>query len=77
MSPVKVFKSTRSHPTQLLNASLRHFSQETIDLECLTLCSVCHGNIGGSSDKGKGEPHKILKKNKRLMIGLMAMDQMN
>lgn len=59
MSSLKVFKSTRSHPTLLLNTSPRHFSQETIAFRCLAACSVWRRNIRRSSDKYRAESQAI------------------
>lgn len=56
MSPLKVFKSTCSLPTQLLNTSLRHFfSQETIEFQCLAASSMWRGNTGSGSEKRREE----------------------
>lgn len=59
MSPLKAFKSTCSHPTHLLNTSLRHFSQETMEFQCVAVCSVWQGGTGSSSEKSSEESHAI------------------
>lgn len=59
MSPLKVFKSTCSHPTHLLNTSLRHFSQETMGNQGLAVRSVWQSSAGSGREKRTEEPRTI------------------
>ncbi len=64
MSPLKVFKSTCSHPTQLLNTSLRHFSQETIEFQ-LPRSALC---VSGKHKKQQREKQRRVTYNESHVI---------
>ena len=74
MSPLKVFKSTCSLPTQLLNTSLRHFfSQETIEFQCLAASSVWRGNTGSGSEKHREESRVMEVAYERKMVACWSL----